>query len=178
MSSLRGWRLWQPTLAAKSVAKMGQPTAVMLGLSGLALEGRLLGVGERVFRLEGCGRCSGDWLRAGLALFSLVAERLELLGLAAQAAYFYAGFGNEIAHRKSSHRSAGGEHRREQRDAFDDAFTDDMLVGGVGSGADGAHAVERGDADGGGKVSVGTAARGGFFEREADLGSEFAGLFE
>jgi hypothetical protein len=44
---------------------------------------------------------------------------------------------------------------------------EDGFVGGVGSFAYGTHAVECGDAEGGGEVAVGAPAGGGFFEGEA-----------
>ena len=46
---------------------------------------------------------------------------------------------------------------------------DDVFVDGVGAFADAAQAVERGDADAGGEVSVGAAADGGLFELPVDF---------
>src|ERR1700743_2346765 len=69
-------------------------------LGGFALEGGFLGVGEGVLGFEGRSGIAVSRLGAGFALVHFLAERLELLGFAAQAAYFYAGFGNEIAHKE------------------------------------------------------------------------------
>ena len=54
---------------------------------------------------------------------------------------------------------------------------EDVFVGGVCSFADGTHAVQGGDVEGCGEVSVGASAGGGFVELEAELGGESAGLF-
>ena len=70
-------------------------------LDGFALEGGLLGVGEGVFRFEGGDGGGGKGLGAGLALGGLIAECLELLRLAAEAADFDGTwFRDEIAHRE------------------------------------------------------------------------------
>ena len=45
----------------------------------------------------------------------------------------------------------------------------DVFVDGVRALADASHAVERGNADAGGEISVGAAADGGFFELPANL---------
>ena len=55
---------------------------------------------------------------------------------------------------------------------------DDVFVGGVGSFADGTHAVQGGGAEGRGEVAVGASSGRGFFQVETELGGLFASLFE
>ena len=66
----------------------------------------------------------------------------------------------------------GGDEGGEQRGAGDEVFDEDMLVGGVGPFAYGSHAVEGGDAEGGGEVAVGASTGGGLVEVEAELRGE------
>ncbi len=72
----------------------------------------------------------------------------------------------------------GGDEGGEQCGAGDEVFDEDVLVGSVGTFAYGAHAVEGGDAEGGGEVAVGASAGGGFVEVEADLCGERLSGFE
>ena len=72
----------------------------------------------------------------------------------------------------------GGDEGGEQCGAGYEVFDEDMLVGGVGTFAYGAHAVEGGDAEGRGEVAVGASAGGGLVEVEAELGGEGLGGFE
>ena len=72
----------------------------------------------------------------------------------------------------------GGEEGDEEGGAGDEVFDEDVFVGCVGAFADSTHAVEGGDTEGGGEVSVGASSGGGFVEVEAEGGGELAGLFE
>ena len=58
----------------------------------------------------------------------------------------------------------GGEQCGQQCGAGDEVLDDDVFVRSVRAFADCAHAVERGDAEGGSEVTVGAAAGGGFVE--------------
>ena len=54
---------------------------------------------------------------------------------------------------------------------------DDVLVNGVSTVADSAHAVERGDADAGGEVAVRAAADRGFVQLPVDLSRRWPAPF-
>jgi len=55
---------------------------------------------------------------------------------------------------------------------------EDVFVGGVGTVANGAEAVEGGDAEGGGEVAIGAAASRGFAEVETEFASDGFGAGE
>jgi hypothetical protein len=65
--------------------------------------------------------------------------------------------------------SCAFDHGGEEEGAAGQVGDEDVFVDGVGAGACAAEAVERGDAEGGGEVSVGASADGGFFEFPVDL---------
>src|ERR1700726_2442239 len=70
-------------------------------LDGLALEGGLLGVGEGVLHFDGGGGGSGEGLGSVGVLGGLLAQGLQLLGLAAESADLdCAGLGDEVCHIK------------------------------------------------------------------------------
>src|SRR6476660_919889 len=68
--------------------------------------------------------------------------------------------------------SGCGQKRGQEGRAGGHRVYEDVLPGRVSAVADGAEAVERGDAQGSGEVSVGAAANGAFTDREAHLHSE------
>ena len=71
--------------------------------------------------------------------------------------------------------SRGLERRQkfaEQGGAVGHAIDEQAFVDGVGAFADGAEAIERGDAEGSRKVAVGAAAGEGFFEFDAEVAAE------
>ena len=57
-------------------------------------------------------------------------------------------------------------------------FDKNRLVARVRALADGAHAIERGNAESRGEVAVGAAAGGGFIESEARVAGQRLGLAE
>ncbi len=71
-----------------------------------------------------------------------------------------------------------GKHGGQQGSAGNDVLDQNVLVGGVGSGADGSHAVESGNAEGSGEVAVGAAAGGRLIQRETEIGRQLLCLFE
>ena len=68
--------------------------------------------------------------------------------------------------------SSCGEQRGQEGSAGGHRVYEDVLVRGMSAVADCAEAVERGDADRSGEISVGTAADGAFADREAHLRGE------
>ena len=69
-------------------------------------------------------------------------------------------------------RRSAGEHGGEQGGAGGEMVDEDGFLGGVGAFADSTHAVERRDAESGGKVAVGCASGRCFAELPVDLSSE------
>ena len=68
--------------------------------------------------------------------------------------------------------SSCGQKRGQEGGACGHGVYEDVLVRRMSAVADGAEAVERGDAQCGGEISVGTAADGAFAYREAHLPGE------
>ena len=71
----------------------------------------------------------------------------------------------------------GFDKAGQQQGAARQFRNDDVLVNCVGAFTNGAETVERGDADAGGKVSIGAAAYGGFFQLPVDLFRDGLRLF-
>src|SRR5579871_5715824 len=85
------------------------------------------------------------------------------------ARYIWAAEGAEGGCPHMSRDSGAFDHSCEQQGSARQFGDDDVFVDGVGAFADAAQAVERGDADAGGEVSVRTAADGGFLELPINL---------
>ena len=64
---------------------------------------------------------------------------------------------------------AGGQKRGEESGALGHGLYEDVFVGGMSAVPDGTEAVERGNAERGGEITIGAAAGGGFPKRESHL---------